>query len=42
LFFIKNPSKKMAKRVETMSGIWTVGMYLTLGGIPMVIDLING
>ena len=39
--FVRNPSKKVAKGVETMSGIWTIGMYLTLGGIPMLMNLIQ-
>lgn len=39
--FIKKPSKKAAKGVETMSGIWTIAMYLTLGGIPMLMNLIE-
>ncbi len=42
ILFLKNPSKKMAKRVELMSGIWTILMYLSLGGIPMIVNLVNG
>ncbi|MCC7453910.1 MAG: UbiA family prenyltransferase [Crocinitomix sp.] len=42
ILFLKNPSKKMAKRVEMMSGIWTIFMYLSLGGIPMIVNLVNG
>ncbi|NOQ73727.1 MAG: hypothetical protein GQ574_17095 [Crocinitomix sp.] len=42
ILFIRKPSKKVAKGVETMSGIWTIGMYLTLGGIPMLMNLIQG
>lgn len=42
ILFLKNPSKKMAKRVEMMSGIWTILMYLSLGGIPMIVNLVNG
>lgn len=38
--FLKKPSKKTAKGVETISGIWTVTMYLSLGGIPMVMEMI--
>ena len=41
IMFAKNPSKKLAKGVEAVSGIWIVGMYLSLGGIPMLIDLIR-
>jgi 4-hydroxybenzoate polyprenyltransferase len=42
ILFLKNPSKKMAKKVEMMSGIWTILMYLSLGGIPMIVNLVNG
>lgn len=38
--FIKKPGKKTSKGIEAVSGIWTVGMYLSLGGIPMVMKLI--
>ena len=38
--FLKSPSKKTAKLTEAASGIWTVGMYLSLGGIPMIMKLI--
>ena len=41
-FFIKQPRKKLAKAMEATSGIWTVAMYLTLGAIPMIMELING
>lgn len=40
--FIKKPGKKTAKLVEASSGLWTIGMYLSLGGIPMLMNLING
>ena len=39
--FKAQPSKKSAKLVEAASGIWIIGMYLSLGGIPMIIDLIG-
>lgn len=42
IIFMKNPSKKSAKAVESISGLWTVAMYLSLGGIPMLMNLING
>jgi len=42
ILFIRNPNKKTAKGVEKVSGLWTVGMYLSLGGIPMLMELING
>jgi 4-hydroxybenzoate polyprenyltransferase len=41
ILFLKNPNKKTAKGMEHISGIWTVGMYLSLGGIPMLMNFIN-
>ena len=34
--FLRNPSAKRSKLMETTAGLWTIGMYLTLGGVPMV------
>ena len=42
IFFLRKPGKKTAKGVEAFSGLWTVGMYLSLGGIPMLMNLIQG
>ncbi|MCL2145358.1 MAG: UbiA family prenyltransferase [Endomicrobia bacterium] len=39
LKFLKDNSKKTSAKIETMSGVWTLGMYLSLGGIPMVLNL---
>ena len=39
--FMRNPTKKTAKAVEAVSGLWTVGMYLSLGGIPMLIKILG-
>jgi hypothetical protein len=33
--FVNQPTTKSAKAIELMSGVWTLGMYLTLGVIPM-------
>ena len=41
ILFAKKPNKKMAKAVEAVSGIWIVGMYLSLGGIPMLMKIIG-
>ncbi len=41
LYFARKPNKKSAKLVEVTSAVWTVGMYLSLGGIPMLMNLIN-
>ena len=40
LFLIK-PTVKKSKWIEHASGIWTIGMYLILGGIPMLKSLIG-
>lgn len=40
--FLKDRQQKYAARIETMAGIWTLGMYLSLGGIPMIIHMIKG
>ncbi len=39
--FIKTPSVRTAKYIEYFSGLWTFGMYLTLGGIPMFLELMG-
>lgn len=39
--FMFAPTKKLAKMMELVSGIWIIGMYLTLGAVPMIINLIN-
>lgn len=36
ILFIKIKNKKLAKSIEITSGLWTIAMYLTLGGIPML------
>lgn len=36
------PEKKPAKMMELISVLWTIVMYLTLGGIPMIIQIFNG
>ncbi len=28
--------------IETTAGLWTIGMYLTLGGVPMISRLLGG
>ncbi|MGD9580968.1 MAG: UbiA family prenyltransferase [Vampirovibrionia bacterium] len=38
--FIKNQTQKNAKRIELAAAIWTICMYLTLGGVPMLINLL--
>ena len=40
LLFLYKPSAKSSKYVEYASAVWTLSMYLTLGGIPMLTKLI--
>lgn len=37
--FLRKPNDKAAKWMEISSGIWTISMYLTLGGVPMLQNL---
>ncbi len=39
--FIKTATKRSAKYIEYFSGLWTFGMYLALGGIPMLVKLLG-
>jgi len=41
LLFLRHHSRLRAKWVEYASALWTIGMYLTLGGIPMLTHLIT-
>jgi len=40
ILFVIKYSKKSAKFIEYSSALWTFGMYLTLGGIPMLLKLL--
>lgn len=40
LFFLQKYSLKRAKWIEYASALWTMGMYLTLGGIPMLMNFL--
>ena len=42
LKFLKTGEQKIASKIETMAGIWTLGMYLSLGGLPMIWHFIGG
>lgn len=42
MLFIRKPSAKQSKLIEGASVLWAFGMYLTLGGIPLLIQLITG
>lgn len=37
--FLKNPATKLAKRIEDVSGLWVLMMYLGLGAVPLLIRL---
>lgn len=40
--FLKSKEQKYAAKLETMAGVWTLGMYLSLGGLPMIWHFIKG
>lgn len=40
--FIKTQQQSHAKQIEQMAWIWTLGMYLTLGAVPMLINYFKG
>lgn len=39
LIFLKSKSEKASKMIEYASALWTISMYLTLGGGPMISKL---
>jgi 4-hydroxybenzoate polyprenyltransferase len=39
--YLKLRDSKSAKTMENISGIWTILMYLTLGGLPMIIQMLS-
>lgn len=39
-FFLKKKSQKISKSIEYASALWTIAMYLTLGGGPMISKLL--
>lgn len=41
VLFIKKPTAKMSKFIEYASALWTALMYLSLGGIPMLKELLS-
>jgi hypothetical protein len=38
--FLKNKTHKLSKMIEYASALWTIAMYLTLGGGPMISKLL--
>jgi UbiA prenyltransferase family len=41
ILFLINPTKKLSKLIELASGGWGLFMYLVLGALPMVLQLIQ-
>lgn len=41
ILFLRQQSEKHSRLIEYASALWTIGMYLTLGGVPMVTKLLN-
>ncbi|RYE25955.1 MAG: hypothetical protein EOP51_02300 [Sphingobacteriales bacterium] len=41
LLFVSKPSYKKTKLIELISLVWAIGMYLLLGGIPLLIQLLS-
>jgi 4-hydroxybenzoate polyprenyltransferase len=41
IFFLRKPSVKLSKTIEAISLIWALAMYLLIGGIPQLFNLIK-
>ena len=41
ILFLQKFTKGRAKMVELSSALWTIGSYLTLGGVPMLLKFLN-
>lgn len=39
--FIHQPTSKRSKRIELASVLWTITLYLSLGGIPKLIEILS-
>jgi 4-hydroxybenzoate polyprenyltransferase len=39
--FLRAPDTKGGKRIETLSGLWTIGMYLSIGAVPLLWRLLR-
>ncbi len=42
VLFLMRQEQRHAKLIETAAGIWTIGMYLSLGALPMLIRWLGG
>jgi 4-hydroxybenzoate polyprenyltransferase len=41
LKFLKTANQTAATKIETAAGIWTIGMYLTLGAVPFILKFLK-
>ena len=41
ILFLRRQSERHSKFIEYASALWTIGMYLTLGGVPMISQLLS-
>jgi 4-hydroxybenzoate polyprenyltransferase len=41
ILFLYNSNEKLSKMIELSSVFWTIAMYLTLGGIPMILKMME-
>lgn len=41
VLFLKKPTHQYSKMIEYASALWTIAMYLTLGGVPMIKQLLS-
>jgi 4-hydroxybenzoate polyprenyltransferase len=39
--FLRTPRTSSGKRIELMAGIWTLGMYLSLGVLPLMLSIVR-
>lgn len=41
ILFLNKKTKPLSKMIEIAAGIWTIAMYLTLGGVPMLTKILH-
>lgn len=41
ILFLRRQGERHSKFIEYASALWTIGMYLTLGGVPMISKLLS-
>ena len=39
---LANPAKGAGKSIELVSGLWTIGLYLALGLVPLLVRMVHG